>query len=142
MLQRVCLQVKVEVHTAVVDVPDVRVNRLSELFKPKKTTYAKVTYADIAGLDGTQGKEGISGSLLNQLTQMDGLIHVVRVFEDDNVPHLSGSIDPLRDLKIMDDEFILNDLIAVERKIERLREEKSKGGGRDKAIIEHETCII
>jgi GTP-binding protein YchF len=133
---------KVEVHTAVVDVPDTRVNRLSELFKPKKTTFAKVTYADIAGLDGTQGKEGISGSLLNQLTQMDGVIHVVRVFEDENVPHLSGSIDPLRDLKTMDDEFILNDLIAVERKLERLQEEKSKGGGRDKAIIEHETALF
>jgi GTP-binding protein YchF len=133
---------KVEIHTAVVDVPDERVNRLSELFKPKKTTFAKVTYADIAGLDGTQSKEGISGSLLNQLTQMDGLIHVVRVFEDENVPHLAGSVDPLRDLKTMDDEFILNDLIAVERKLERLREEKSKGGGRDKAIIDHETTLF
>ncbi len=53
---------KVEVHTAVVDVPDERVDRLSDLFSPKKTTYAKVTYADIAGLDGSQSKEGISGS--------------------------------------------------------------------------------
>jgi len=133
---------KVEVHTAVVDVPDARVNRLSELFKPKKTTFAKVTYADIAGLDGAQSKEGISGSLLNQLTQMDGLIHVVRVFEDENVPHLSGSIDPLRDIKMMDDEFILNDLIAVERKLERLQEEKSKGAGRDKVVIEHEISLF
>jgi GTP-binding protein YchF len=133
---------KVEVHTAVVDVPDIRVNHLSDLFKPKKTTFAKVTYADIAGLDGSQGKEGISGSLLNQLTQMDGLIHIVRVFDDDNVPHLAGSVDPLRDLKTMDDEFILNDLIAVERKLERLREEKSKGGGRDKVTIEHEIVLF
>jgi len=133
---------KVEVHTAVVDVPDERVNRLSKLFSPKKTTYAKVTYADIAGLDGSQSKEGISGSLLNQLTQMDGLIHVVRVFEDDNVTHQTGSVDPVRDLKTMDDEFILNDLIAVERKLERLREEKTKGGGRDKATIERETELF
>lgn len=133
---------KVEVHTAVVDVPDERVDRLSALFSPKKTTYAKVTYADIAGLDGTQSKEGISGSLLNQLTQMDGLIHVVRVFEDDNVPHLAGNVDPIRDLKTMDDEFILNDLIAVERKLERLREEKAKGGGRDKVTIDRETELF
>ena len=74
-------------HTAVVDVPDPRVDRLSGMFKPKKTIYAKVTYADIAGLDGSAGKSGISGTLLNQLTQMDGFIHVVRVFEDENVPH-------------------------------------------------------
>lgn len=133
---------KVEVHTAVVDVPDERVDRLSKLFSPKKTTYAKVTYADIAGLDGSQSKEGISGSLLNQLTQMDGLIHVVRVFEDENVPHLTGSVDPIRDIKTMDDEFILNDLIAVERKLERLREEKAKGGGRDKLTIERETELF
>jgi GTP-binding protein YchF len=133
---------KVEVHTAVVDVPDERVDHLSKLFTPKKTTYAKVTYADIAGLDGSQSKEGISGSLLNQLTQMDGLIHVVRVFKDDNVPHQAGSVDPMRDLKSMDDEFILNDLIAVERKLERLLEEKTKGGGRDKVLIEREISLF
>ncbi|MBN2257667.1 MAG: redox-regulated ATPase YchF [Anaerolineaceae bacterium] len=133
---------KLEVHTAVVDVPDERVDRLSGLFTPKKTTYAKVTYADIAGLDGSRSKEGISGTLLNQLTQMDGLIHVVRVFDDENVPHVSGSIDPARDIKIMDDEFILNDLIAVERKLDRLREEKTKGGGRDKTTVGYETSLF
>ena len=90
---------QMEVHTAVVDVPDPRVDRLSAMFKPKKTIYAKVTYADIAGLDGSASKSGISGTLLNQLTQMDGFIHVVRCFEDDNVPHPSGSVDPVRDLQ-------------------------------------------
>jgi ribosome-binding ATPase len=133
---------KIEVHTAVVDVPDPRVDRLSAMFKPKKTIYAKVTYADIAGLDGSAGKSGISGTLLNQLTQMDGFIHVVRMFEDENVPHPSGSIDPLRDIQTMDSEFILNDLIAVERRLERLAEERKKGGGRDKAVIEHEIVLF
>lgn len=133
---------KIEVHTAVVDVPDPRVDRLSAMFKPKKTIYAKVTYADIAGLDGSAGKSGISGTLLNQLTQMDGFIHVIRVFEDENVAHPSGSIDPVRDIQTMDSEFILNDLIAVERKLERLAEERKKGGGRDKATIEHEIVLF
>src|SRR5512135_3701880 len=72
-----------EVHTGVVDVPDERVDRLSEMFKPKKTIYAKTTYADIAGLEG--GKAAISGALLNQLSQMDGLLHVVRCFDDPSV---------------------------------------------------------
>ncbi len=85
-----------EVHTAVVDVPDERVDRLSVMFKPRKTIYAKVTYADIAGLEGGAAKAGLSGQLLNQLTQMDGLIHVVRCFENASVPHPSGSVDPLR----------------------------------------------
>jgi GTP-binding protein YchF len=133
---------KIEIHTAVVDVPDPRVDRLSEMFKPKKTIYAKVTYADIAGLDGSAGKSGISGALLNQLTQMDGFIHVVRAFEDENIPHPAGSVQPLRDIETMDSEFILNDMIAVERKLERLDEEYRKGGGRDKATIAREITLF
>jgi len=129
---------KLEVHTAVVDVPDPRVDVLTLMFNPKKTIYAKVTYADIAGLDGSASKSGISGVLLNHLTQMDGFIHVVRCFEADEVPHPAGSIDPQRDIAAMDSEFILNDLIAVERKLERLAEERKKGGGRDRAVIERE----
>jgi GTP-binding protein YchF len=133
---------RIEVHTAVVDVPDPRVDRLSVMFKPKKTIYAKVTYADIAGLDGSASKTGIAGALLNQLTQMDGLIHVVRCFEDEAVPHPQGSVNPSRDLAAMDGEFILNDLIAVERKLERLAEERKKGAGRDKAVIQAETVVF
>lgn len=133
---------KIEMHTAVVDVPDARVDRLSAMFNPKKTIYAKVTYVDIAGLDGSSGKGEISGALLNQLTQMDGFIHVVRCFEDESVPHIHGSIDPVRDLTAMDSEFILNDLIAVERKLERLNEEHKKGGGREKSVIETEIEVF
>jgi GTP-binding protein YchF len=133
---------RIEIHTAVVDVPDPRVDCLSDMFKPKKTIYAKVTYADIAGLDGSAAKTGISGTLLNQLTQMDGFIHVIRCFENENVVHPAGSIDPARDIMSMDSEFILNDLIAVERKIERLNEEKHKGGGRDKTLVEREMVLF
>jgi GTP-binding protein YchF len=133
---------KIEVHTAVVDVPDPRVDKLSAMFKPKKTIYTKVTYADIAGLDGSAGKTGIAGTLLNQLTQMDGFIHVVRCFEDDNVPHPSETINPARDLAAMDSEFILNDLITVERKLERLAEEKKKGAGRDKSVVAFEQTLF
>ncbi len=129
---------RMEVHTAVVDVPDPRVDRLSAMFKPKKTIYAKVNYSDIAGLDGSASKSGISGALLNQLTQMDGFIHVVRCFEDENIAHPNGSINPLRDTQAMDSEFVLNDLIAIERKLERLAEERKKGAGRDKGLIERE----
>jgi ribosome-binding ATPase len=132
---------KIEMHTAVVDVPDQRVDKLAEMFVPKKTIYAKVTYVDIAGLDGTN-KGSISGTLLNQLSQMDGFIHVVRVFEDENVPHVKETIDPLRDIASMDSELVLNDLIAVERKLEHLAEEKKKGAGRDKAVIERELVLF
>ncbi|MEL7589991.1 MAG: redox-regulated ATPase YchF [Anaerolineaceae bacterium] len=133
---------KIEIHTAVVDVPDQRVDRLAEMFKPRKTIYTKVTYVDIAGLDGSAGKAGIAGALLNQLAQMDGFIQVVRVFEDENVPHVHNTIDPLRDIQNMDSEFVLNDLIQVERKLERLQEEKKKGAGREKGLIEREQVLF
>lgn len=132
---------RIEVHTAVVDVPDPRVDTLSAMFKPKKTIYAKVTYADIAGLDNGVAKSGISGQLLNQLSQMDGLIHVVRCFENGNVPHPSGSVDPSRDIAAMDGELLLNDLIAVERKLEKLVEERKKGGT-DKVLNERQTALF
>ena len=136
-----------EVHTGVVNVPDERVDQLSALFKPKKTVYAKVTYADIAGLEGSDkvdkaSKVSISGPLLNQLTQMDGFIQVVRVFEDKSVPHPFGSVDPLRDIESMDTELLINDMIVVERKMERLDEERRKGGGREKALIDREKALF
>jgi GTP-binding protein YchF len=129
-----------DVHTGVVDVPDTRVDRLSALFMPKKTIYAKVTYADIAGLEGSQS--AVSGQLLNLLTQMDGLLHVVRCFDDANVPHPAGSVNPQRDIASMDAELLLNDMIAVERKLERLAEERKKGGGRERSVIDHEVVLF
>jgi hypothetical protein len=132
---------RMEVHSAVVDVPDPRVEVLSAMFKPKKTIYAKVAYADIAGLESGAAKSGLSGQLLNQLTQMDGLIHVVRCFADENVPHPAGSVDPGRDVVSMDGELLLNDLIAVERKLERLVEERKKGGT-DKVLNERQTAVF
>lgn len=131
-----------EVHTAVVDVPDPRLERLAEIYRPEKVVHAKVTYADIAGLEGGTSKGGISGALLNQLTQMDGFVHVVRCFTDPSIPHPSGSIDPVRDIATMDAELLLNDLIAVERKLERLAEERKKGGGRDRAVIDRELALF
>jgi GTP-binding protein YchF len=130
-----------EVHTAVVDVPDERVTKLSGMFNPKKTIYAKVTYADIAGLEAGSAKSGISGQLLNELSQMDGFILVVRAFESDLVMHPSGTVDAKRDVEAMLGELLLNDLIAVERKVERLADEKKKGGT-DKALNERQTVLF
>lgn len=133
---------RMEIHTAVIDVPDERVDRLSDMFKPKKTIYAKVTYADIAGLGSAADKGEISGQLLNQLTQMDGFIEVVRCFESALVPHIHESVDPLRDIQLMDEEFLLNDQIMVERKLDRLAEEQKKGAGREKVVIERENELF
>ncbi len=133
---------RMEIHTAVVDVPDERVDRLTEIFNPKKTIYAKVNYSDIAGLGGASDKGEISGQLLNQLTQMDGFIHVVRVFENPSVAHVHETIDPKRDVELMDQELMLNDQIMVERKLEKLAEERKKGGGRDKSLVDREIVLF
>lgn len=131
---------KMAVHTAVVDVPDRRVDQLAAIYHPKKVTYAKVTYADIAGLEG-RGQGEISGALRNELGNMDAFIHVVRCFEDENVPHPAGSIDPARDIDALNTELLLNDLITVEAKLERLSADRGKGG-RDKEAIQREIALF
>ena len=131
-----------QINTAVVDVPDPRVDELVKMFNPKKTAYAKVTYEDIAGLDGAAGQSGISGQLLNALSQVDAFLLVVRVFENDQVAHPNNKINPADDIETMHSEFLINDLIAVERKLDRLADERKKGGGRDKATIDKEAAIF
>jgi len=121
---------KLEVHTAMVDVPDPRVDILSKMFNPRKTIRAQVKYNDIGGLSrGIGEKGGLDGTLLNHLTQNDALLHVVRAFEDENVPHIEDTIDPVRDLAILDTELVLSDLLIVERRLERLKASMTKGGG-------------
>ncbi|MEO8392560.1 MAG: GTPase, partial [Chloroflexota bacterium] len=99
-----------EIHTAVVNVPDARVEKLKAMFNPKKTTYTQVTYVDIGGLEKGIGEGGLKGEFRNQLAQLDGFLHVVRAFKDENVPLPYETIDPQRDVEILDGEFLLTDL--------------------------------
>jgi len=132
-----------EVHTAVVAVPDPRIDALSAMFKPKKTIYAQVTYADVAGIESNPSSHGeLKGPLLAELRQMDGLLNVVRVFDDPAVPHPSGSVDPARDAEAMESELLVNDLITVEHKLERLEDELRKGGAKDKAAVQKESELF
>lgn len=128
---------KLEIHTAVAEVPDPRVDRLSRIFQPKKTIYAKVTFADIAGLDKGISKKGLPGAFVNLLGQMDAFAHVVRAFDNPAVASSEGSVDPRRDLALLDTEFLLQDLTAVERRYERLLEGLKKGAlDREQALKE------
>ena len=104
-----------------VPVPDPRVDRLSEIYRPKRTTYATVEYVDFpAAGEHFGGGEGLGGRFLNELAAVDALIHVVRAFGDDAVPHPEGSVDPARDVGIMDLELAFADLALIERRIERI----------------------
>ena len=130
---------RIEMHTAAIDVPDERLTKVSQVFQPKKTTFTKVSYADIGGL--TIGGDGLPGQLVNHLEQMDGLLLVVRAFHDPAIPHPLDSIDPKRDADRVLAEFILHDMITTERRLDKLSEDRAKGG-RDKADINREDALF
>jgi GTP-binding protein YchF len=120
---------QVETNSATVMVPDPRVDQLSAMFRPRKTTYAHFQYNDVAGLRVGIGREGgLSGPLLNAIAQNDALLHVVRAFEDERVPHPNGGVDPACDLAALDFEFLFSDLLIVERRLERLASDLAKKG--------------
>lgn len=132
-----------DVLTAVVDVPDQRVDQLSALFEPRKTTYAKVTYTDVAGLQKGAGESGgLSGPLLNHLGGLDGFLHVVRAFENSHAPHPEGTIDAERDLQTLDTELLLGDLVVVETRMERLQEGLQKGVLKDRTAAGEELALF
>src|SRR5579863_2631621 len=112
-----------EAHIGVARVPDERLERLSALYSPKKTTFASVEYVDVAAI----GQEALKETaFLTSLRNVDALIHVLRAFEEDSIPHV-GPIDPLRDIKNVDFDLIISDLSQVEKRLERLEKDlKSK----------------
>lgn len=118
-----------EHHVGVIKVPDGRIDRLSEIFKPKKTTYADVQCVDITGIS-----RGISGSkqktaVFNELWECDAVIHVVRAFEDDGIVHPDGKVDPVRDASALELELVFHDLELVETRLERIANSMKKGIG-------------
>jgi hypothetical protein len=118
----------------VVNVPDERVDRLAQLYKPKKTTYATIQYVDFPAAGESFGKgEGPAGKFINDLARMDALIHVVRAFDDETVPHPDVSIDPDRDIATMDLELAFADLSIIEKRLHRIDAEMRsiKAGERD-----------
>lgn len=109
----------------VVDVPDERVDRLSEIYRPKKTAYSKIEYIDYLGL--TKGDQKQNRSVLEFLKDADAVVHVVRAFEDEAVLHPLGGVDPMRDASTLRAELILGDLELVERRLESMEQMKKKG---------------
>ena len=126
---------QLEVHTAVVNVPDERIDILTGMFNPKRTIYTTVTYNDIAGLDKDSGKTGISGPLLNAITANDALMLVVRAFDDESVAHPDDSVDAGRDLENMEAELLLNDMGVIEKRLERLATMKNRGSADEKMLM-------
>ena len=122
----------IDPNVGVVPVPDKRLDTLVRLYKPSKITPTAIEFVDIAGLvKGASQGEGLGNQFLSHIREVNAICHVVRCFEDENVVHVDGSVDPKRDIEIIEAELILKDLDTVEKKLSDA-EKRSKGG--DKKI--------
>ncbi len=135
-----------KLNVGVVKVPDERLDRLAEIFKPKKIVHADVTYVDLPAPPGSSvgriGAEELPPEHLARLRDSDALLHVVRAFDDPSVPHPAGSVDPSRDLDQLDVEFGLADLAVVERRLERLRATGRHGSQAEREANEREEVVL
>jgi hypothetical protein len=114
-----------EPHVGVVNVPDHRVGRLSEIYEPKKTTYATVEYIDYLGI--TRGDLKQNSKVFDMVKDADAILHVVRVFEDESAAHPLGGVNPERDADTVEMELVLSDLELVEKRLERMEESRKRG---------------
>lgn len=125
-----------EAHVGIARVPDARVLKLAELFKPKKITFATIEYVDVGGIQKDRAKDSAS---LVPLREADALAHVVRLFENPAVPHPAGSIDAIRDIENVDIELMLNDLEQASRRIERIEKDLKK---KKDSLLETELSLL
>ncbi len=118
----------IEPNVGTVAVPDERLDRLAEMYEPDKVTPAVIEFVDIAGLvKGASHGEGLGNKFLSNIREVDAIVHVVRAFEDDNIVHVEGSVDPLRDIETINLELILSDLEIIGRKIDRSKKQLKSG---------------
>lgn len=121
----------IEPNVGVVSVPDNRLNKLAEMYNPKKVTPAVIEFYDIAGLvKGASKGEGLGNKFLSHIREVAAILHVVRCFEDTNIVHVEGSVDPLRDIETINLELIFSDLEVLERRIDKTSKAARSGDKR------------
>ncbi|MFA5448900.1 MAG: redox-regulated ATPase YchF [Clostridia bacterium] len=124
----------IEPNIGIVSVPDDRLKQLASLYDSKKITPATIEFVDIAGLvKGASRGEGLGNKFLSHIREVDAIVHVVRCFEDDNITHIDGTVDPVRDIETINMELILADLDTLTRRIEKTRT-ALKGGDKKYAF--------
>ncbi len=129
------LSVEVEPHIGIVKVPDKRIDKLSSIYKPKKTTYATIEYIDYVGITSASAGSDISQNIkvFDLIKDADATVHVVRAFEDKSIMHPLEEIDPLSDIKSFETELIIGDLEFVEKRLERIELAAKRGKKPDEA---------
>lgn len=132
----------IEPNVGVITVPDERLNKLAELVKPQRILPNTIEIVDIAGLvKGASKGEGLGNQFLGNIRNTDAIIHVLRCFDDGNVVHVDGSVDPIRDKEIIDTELQLKDLDTVAKRLQRV-EKQAKTGGDKEAKRTHEVLSV
>lgn len=127
----------IEPNTGVVPVPDDRLDKLSAMFHPKKTTPASIEFVDIAGLvRGASRGEGLGNKFLSHIREVDAIVHVVRCFQDDNIIHVEGSIDPLRDMETINLELIFSDMDTVQKRLDKSKKMSKTGDKKYQAEVD------
>ncbi len=112
----------VEPNVGMVEVPDPRLNKLTDIVKPKKTVPAVVQFVDIAGLvKGAAEGEGLGNKFLSNIRETDAIVHVVRCLEDPDVTHVMGAVDPVRDREVIEFELAIADLASLEKRLDKTR---------------------
>ena len=130
----------IQPNVGVVEVPDHRLDRLSELFHPKKTIYTTFEFTDIAGLvKGASKGEGLGNQFLSNIRLTDAICHVVRCFDDADITHVEGSVDPIRDIEIINLELIMADLQTIENRLGKI--ERKAMTNKDKDAL-HEVATL
>ena len=127
----------IEPNVGIVAMPDQRLDALAEIVKPQRVLPTSMEFVDIAGLvKGASKGEGLGNQFLGHIRQVDAIAHIVRCFEDDNVVHVDGSVDPLRDVEVIQTELNLADLDSVEKRISRTEKQAKTGDKKLRAELE------
>lgn len=131
-----------EPNLATVKVPDPRLDTLTKLFNPQRKVQADVQYLDVAGIAKGMAEKGLGGQLLGHLAQADALVHVVRAFEDPNVPHPEETVDPMRDIETLNMELLFSDLSLIEKRIARIEAQYNKTRGPERELADRELNLL
>ena len=125
----------IEPNTGRVAVPDLRLDKLAELVSPKTVTPTQLEFVDIAGLvKGASKGEGLGNQFLANIREVDAIIHVLRCFDDENITHVEGSVDPIRDAEIVETELMIADLESLEKRFEQTQKKAQTGGDKEAKV--------